>query len=68
VKTIDEYAIELVTDGAESVAEDDLNEDEDIAEDEHEEACVLAIEMAHAIENNQAAFLAWFQSVRPVKA
>lgn len=48
-KTIEEYAIELVASGAESTAEDDMNEDGAIAEANHEEACDLAIRIAHAI-------------------
>lgn len=50
LKTIEEYAVELVADGAESFAEDDLNEDGEIANDQHEQACDLAIEIAHAIK------------------
>lgn len=58
MKTIEEYAIDLVTDGAESVAEDDLNEDGEIADEDHEAAMDLAIEIAHAIKANPRAVLA----------
>lgn len=49
MKTIEEYAIELVADGAESCAEDDLNEEGDIADADHDAAMDLALEMARAI-------------------
>jgi hypothetical protein len=52
MKTIDEYAIDLVCSGAESTAEDDLNEEEEIADADHQAACDLAIEIAHAIRAN----------------
>jgi hypothetical protein len=52
VKTIEEYAIDLVCDGAESTAEDDLNEDEDIADADHRAACDLAVDIAHAIREH----------------
>jgi hypothetical protein len=58
VKTIEEYAIALVVDGAESHAEDDLNEDGEIEPDHHLEACDLAIRIAHAIRDNPAVVLA----------
>lgn len=51
MKTIEEYAIDLVAGGAESFAEDDLNEDEEIADDHHEAACDLAIRIPHHIRN-----------------
>jgi hypothetical protein len=50
--TIEEYAIDLVCVGAEHVAEDDLNEDEQIADADHQAACDLAIDIAHAIRDN----------------
>jgi hypothetical protein len=58
VKTIEEYAINLVAEGAESVAEDDLNENEDIADEDHGAAIHLAIRIAHAIKANPGAVLA----------
>lgn len=60
--TIEEYAIDLVAVGAESVAEDDLNEDGEIADADHQQACDLAIKIAHAIRANPAAVLALVRS------
>lgn len=47
--SIQEYALALVADGAEGTAEDDLNEDGDIAEDEHEAAVELAMAIIRGI-------------------
>lgn len=58
MKTIEEYAIELVADGAESLAEDDMNEDGDIAEEDHDAAMDLALRIARGIRANPAAALA----------
>lgn len=58
MKTVNEYAVELVVEGAEHVAEDDLNENGDIDDASHKEACDLAIEIAHAIRGNPQAVLA----------
>lgn len=58
MKTIEEYAVELVADGAESFAEDDMNENEDIADDDHQAACGLALKIARAIKANPQAVLA----------
>lgn len=63
MKTIDEYAVELVVSGARSCAEDDLNEDGEIADDQHETACDLALEVVRTIESHPAEFLAWYRSV-----
>lgn len=51
-QTVEEYAIDLVTYGAESVAEDDLNEDDKIANKDHEAAVRLALDMVDAIRAN----------------
>ncbi len=56
--TVEEYAIDLVCTGAEHVAEDDLNESEEIADDHHQEACDLAIAIEHAIRTNPDTVLA----------
>ncbi len=56
--TVEEYAIDLVCTGAEHVAEDDVNEDGDIADEHHHKACDLAIAIAHAIRANPDAVLA----------
>lgn len=58
MKTVEEYAVDLVADGAEHVAEDDLNEDGDIAEEDHQEACDLALEIAAAIRKRPEVVLA----------
>ena len=58
MKTIEEYAIDLLVSGAESHAEDDLNEDEEVADADHDEACGLAIDIAHAIRANPDVVLA----------
>lgn len=58
MKTIDEYAIDLVIRGIQHVAEDDLNEDGEIAEADHQAACDLALRLAAAIEVNPEALLA----------
>lgn len=63
MKTVEEYAVELVVVGAIHVAEDDLNEDEDIADEDHGPACDLALKIAAAIKVNPAAFLAWYRSL-----
>ncbi|WP_033338878.1 hypothetical protein [Catenuloplanes japonicus] len=47
--SIDEYAISVVTDGAESTAEDDLNENDDIAEEDHRAAIARAYRIIWAI-------------------
>lgn len=56
--TVEEYAIDLVCHGTESLAEDDLNENEDIADADHEAACNLAIKIARAIRKNPGVVLA----------
>jgi hypothetical protein len=58
MKTIDEYAIDLIVSGARDHAEDDLNESEEIADEDHQAACDLALRLARAIEANPAAVLA----------
>jgi hypothetical protein len=58
VKTIEEYVIDLVADGAESKIEDDLNEDGEIADDDHEAACDLAMAIVRAIRDNPDALVA----------
>lgn len=60
---IEKYAMSMLHQGGEGIAEDDLNEDGEISDDDHQEACALSIYMAHAIRDNQSSFLAWFRSV-----
>lgn len=54
MKSVEEYAADLVADGAESHAEDDMNEDGAIAEENHEAACDLAISIAMAVRRDPA--------------
>lgn len=56
--TVEEYAIDLICDGGVSTAEDDLNEDGAIADDDHEAACELAVDICKAIRENPGAVLA----------
>lgn len=56
--TIEEYAIDLIVSGARSLAEDDLNESEEIAEEDHQAACDLALKLVRAIEDNPGAVMA----------
>jgi hypothetical protein len=58
VKTIDEYAIDLIVKGTQHLAEDDLNEDGEIAEENHHAACDLALRLADAIQDNPKAVFA----------
>jgi hypothetical protein len=60
---IEKYAIELLHEGGEGIAEDDLNEAGGLDDDSHQEACALSIAMAHAIRDNDEGFLAWFRRV-----
>lgn len=52
MKTIEEYALDLIADGTASLAEDDLNEDEEIEAENHYAACQLAQRIARAVKNN----------------
>lgn len=49
MKTIDEYALDLVADGAQSIVEDDMNENEEIADADHEAARQRAYQIIDAI-------------------
>jgi hypothetical protein len=60
---IEKYAIEMLHEGGEGIAEDDLNEAGGIDDDSHQEACALSVAMAHAIRDNAEAFLAWHRQV-----
>lgn len=57
MQTIQEYAIALVTDGAQSAIEDDLNKDGMVAEDDHAEATSLALALVRGIKANPIAML-----------
>lgn len=63
MKTVEEYAIELVVEGAQHVAEDDTNESEEIADADHQAACDLALDMAKAIRENPRAFTEWCEGM-----
>lgn len=49
MKTVEEYAIDMVAAGAESLIEDDLNEDDEISDEDHKAAVDLALAMVRAI-------------------
>jgi hypothetical protein len=58
-KTIEEYAVALVAEGAESYAEDDTDENGELASTDDLRAAIrLACDIAHAIRDNPAAALA----------
>lgn len=54
---VEQYAVELVADGAESHREDDLNEDGKLSDDKHDEALKLAHTIVQAIRANGRAIL-----------
>jgi hypothetical protein len=61
---IEKYAIELLHQGGEHMAEDDLDEGEVFAIEQEQDwrsACDLSIEMAHAVRDHPEEFLAWFR-------
>lgn len=61
---VDDYALKLVHEGAESIAEDDMNESGELDNDDDLPAAIkLAIDMAHAIRDNPVGFRAWHRSV-----
>jgi hypothetical protein len=63
---IQQYAIQMLHQGGESHAEDDLDEGEVFTEDEEVEwrgSCDLSIDMAHTIRDNPESFLRWYMEV-----
>jgi hypothetical protein len=61
---IEKYAVELVGEGAEGVATDDLDEEGEFAnEDDWRTARSLGVKMGRAIKDNPEAFLAWYRSL-----
>lgn len=58
MKTIDEYAIDLVVAGTQHLAEDDTNEEGEIVEENHRAACDLALRIADAVQANPKAVFA----------
>lgn len=69
---IEEFAVWLVTSGAEDAATDDTNEggdplaerDEPLDRDEHRDACELALDITSAITTHPEAFIAWHRTIR----
>ncbi len=60
---VEKYAVNLVGEGAEGIAEDDMDEDHVFADrNDSRAAATLAVEMAQAIQNNPQAFLMWYRS------
>lgn len=66
--TAKQYAVALVARGAESTAEDDLNDNGDVTDADHEKAMDLAIDLAHAIHNHPDEFLAWAKPHLPERS
>jgi uncharacterized protein (DUF2461 family) len=61
---IEKYAVKLVGEGAESVAEDDIDEDGEFAnEDDWRTAADLGVKMGRAIKDHPEAFHAWYVSI-----
>jgi hypothetical protein len=61
---IDDYALKLLHEGAQSYAEDDIDESGELDnEDDLPLAIKQAISMAHAIRDNPASFRVWVESV-----
>lgn len=63
MKTVEEYAINLVVEGGEHLAQEDMNESGDIADKNHQAACDLALDMAKAIRNNPVSFAEWCEAM-----
>jgi hypothetical protein len=60
---IEKYAVSLVGDGAESAAEDDIDEEGVFAsEDDWRAASDLGVKMARAIKTDPESFLGWYLS------
>lgn len=62
-KSVEEYAIDLVVEGADHVATDDTNESGEIGGKDHQAACDLALDMAKAIKDNPQAFAEWCEGM-----
>ena len=63
MKTVEEYAIDLVVDGAEHSAQFDMNESGDIGDGDWEDAVRFALDMAKAIRENPRSFTDWAESM-----
>jgi hypothetical protein len=57
--TIEQYALDMVLNGAESTVEDDMNEDGEIGEEDHEAACDLGYRIIKVIRANRDVVLGW---------
>jgi hypothetical protein len=66
VKTVEQYAIWLVTSGARDLIDADMNEREEITQKDYRKATRLALDIAEAIEANPQGFMAWYRSIEPV--
>lgn len=52
------YALQMVLSGAESVIEDDLNEDGELDDEQHERACEFGYALLRAIRDHRSALVA----------
>lgn len=53
----EEYALQMVLSGAESVIEDDLNEDGELTDEQHERSCEFGYALLHAIRYHRSTLL-----------
>lgn len=51
------YALQMVLSGAESVIEDDLNEDGELSDEQHTRACEFGYALLHAIRYHRSQLL-----------
>lgn len=63
MKTVEEYALWLVTTGIKDSAEDDMNESGEIADGDWEDAVHLAKAMGRAIRDNPQSFAEWCEGM-----
>jgi hypothetical protein len=63
---IEKYAVNLVGEGAESIAEDDIDEAGEFDDEaDWRTASDLGVKMARTIKDNPEAFLAWYVAIAP---
>jgi len=53
----EQYALQMVLSGAESVIEDDLNENGELSDEQHERACEFGYTLLHAIRYHRSQLL-----------
>jgi hypothetical protein len=53
----EDYALQMVLSGAESVIEDDLNEDGELDDEQHTRACEFGYALLHAIRYHRSTLL-----------